>query len=76
MAMSSITLISSSLSLKDFGDPDRGVLGDTAPRCGLSFIGVSGALMLADVPESLLNSRFLEEGESKTVGDTTEDVRS
>lgn len=39
-------MLSSSLSLKDFGDPDRGVLEVTDSGCGLSRIGVSGELSM------------------------------
>jgi len=45
LLVSSTTLPSSSLSLNDFSDPDRGVLGIAESGCGLIFSGVSGWLL-------------------------------
>ena len=42
-------LASSSLSLKDFGEPDRGVLGMADSIRGLNLSGVKGALRLIEL---------------------------
>lgn len=52
-------LTSSSLSLKDFGDVDRGVLGVAECGCGLNRMGVSGWLMLIEDVAELLRTPFL-----------------
>ena len=49
-------LTSSSLSLNDFGDADRGVLDC---GCGLSRMGVSGWLMLIEDVAELLRTPLL-----------------